>query len=95
MYSVFTIDIFQVFAAKCKNIPKTLTPYGNARTMNMNSLVLNNIQNSNYFKYQLYELHTYHQVIEEITRKVGSRVILKTLQNFFNVIRCIFVNFCY
>ena len=37
----------------------------------MNSLVLTNIQNSNYFKYQLYDLHTYHQVVEEITKKVG------------------------
>lgn len=44
--------------------------HGNEKTMNLNSLVLANIQASPYFKHHLYELKTYHQVIDEIYYKV-------------------------
>lgn len=44
--------------------------WGNERTMNMNPLILTNIQSSHYFKVNLYELKTYHEVIDEIYYKV-------------------------
>uniref|UniRef100_A0A146M9R8 Pre-mRNA-splicing factor 38 n=2 Tax=Lygus hesperus TaxID=30085 RepID=A0A146M9R8_LYGHE len=45
--------------------------WGNERTMNMNPLILTNIQSSHYFKVNLYELKTYHEVIDEIYYKVA------------------------
>lgn len=45
--------------------------WGNEKTMNMNHLILTNIQSSPYFKVNLYELKTYHEVIDEIYYKVG------------------------
>ena len=53
--------------------PKTgnnLPVWGNPRTMNLNHLVLTNIQNSSYFKVRLFELKTYHEVVDEIYYKV-------------------------
>ncbi|XP_067000560.1 pre-mRNA-splicing factor 38B isoform X2 [Anabrus simplex] len=44
--------------------------WGNERTMNLNPLILTNIQSSHYFKVNLYELKTYHEVIDEIYYKV-------------------------
>ncbi|XP_052789576.1 pre-mRNA-splicing factor 38B-like [Mya arenaria] len=49
----------------------TLAIWGNEKTMNLNSLILTNIQSSPYFKVQLYELKTYHEVIDEIYYKVS------------------------
>ncbi|XP_050443193.1 pre-mRNA-splicing factor 38B isoform X2 [Adelges cooleyi] len=48
----------------------TLPVWGNERTMNLNTLILTNIQSSHYFKVNLYELKTYHEVIDEIYYKV-------------------------
>lgn len=45
--------------------------WGNDRTMNLNPLILTNIQSSHYFKVNLYELKTYHEVIDEIYYKVA------------------------
>ncbi|KAK4883677.1 hypothetical protein RN001_006996 [Aquatica leii] len=44
--------------------------WGNERSMNLNPLILTNIQSSHYFKVNLYELKTYHEVIDEIYYKV-------------------------
>uniref|UniRef100_S4RRN6 Pre-mRNA-splicing factor 38B n=1 Tax=Petromyzon marinus TaxID=7757 RepID=S4RRN6_PETMA len=44
--------------------------WGNEKTMNMNPLILTNIQASPYFKVELYELKTYHEV-DEIYYKVS------------------------
>ena len=44
--------------------------HGNDKTMNLNSMVLTNIQASPYFKVQLFECKTYHEVIDEIYNKV-------------------------
>jgi len=53
--------------------PSNVLPiHGNEKTMNLNSLVLANIQASPYFKVQLYELKTYHQVIDEIYTRVSE-----------------------
>ncbi|KAI0228179.1 hypothetical protein LSAT2_021329 [Lamellibrachia satsuma] len=45
--------------------------HGNEKTMNLNTLLLTNIQSSPYFKVNLYELKTYHEVIDEIYYKVN------------------------
>ncbi len=50
-----------------------LAIHGNEKTMNMNHLILTNIQSSPYFKVNLYELKTYHEVIDEIYYKVGEK----------------------
>ena len=47
--------------------------HGNERTMNLNTMILTNIQSSPYFKVNLYELKTYHEVIDEIYYKVKLR----------------------
>merc|ERR1719158_2063474 len=44
--------------------------WGNQRTMNMNPLILTNVTNSPYFKVQLFNIKTYHEVIDEIYYKV-------------------------
>ncbi|XP_066294020.1 pre-mRNA-splicing factor 38B-like isoform X2 [Branchiostoma lanceolatum] len=44
--------------------------WGNDKTMNLNSLILTNIQSSPYFKNDLFQLKTYHEVIDEIYYKV-------------------------
>ncbi|GCC32002.1 pre-mRNA-splicing factor 38B isoform X1 [Chiloscyllium punctatum] len=44
--------------------------WGNEKTMNLNPLILTNILSSPYFKVQLYELKTYHEVVDEIYFKV-------------------------
>merc|ERR1711972_1169448 len=36
------------------------------KTMNLNTLILTNIQSSVYFKVNLYQLKSYHEVIDEI-----------------------------
>ncbi|XP_046648393.1 pre-mRNA-splicing factor 38B-like [Daphnia pulicaria] len=48
----------------------TLPIWGNERTMNLNPLILTNIQTSHYFKTNLSELKTYHEVVDEIYYKV-------------------------
>ena len=54
--------------------PSNVLPiHGNEKTMNLNSLILANIQASPYFKVQLYELKTYHQVIDEIYTRVSDK----------------------
>lgn len=49
-----------------------LTVWGNEKTMNLNTLILTNIQSSPYFKVNLFELKTYHEVIDEIYYKVNN-----------------------
>lgn len=44
--------------------------WGNEKTMNLNPMILTNILSSPYFKVQLYELKTYHEVVDEIYFKV-------------------------
>ncbi|KAG7177102.1 pre-mRNA-splicing factor 38B-like [Homarus americanus] len=46
--------------------PNGLPIWGNEKTMNLNPLILTNIQSSQYFKVNLYQLKTYHEVIDEI-----------------------------
>lgn len=53
--------------AKDSNV---LAVWGNKDSMNLNSLVLNNIRSSQYFKNALYEKKTYHEVVDEIYYQV-------------------------
>lgn len=55
-------------AAAGKN---ALTMWGNQQTMNINPLIHTNIVSSPYFKVNLFELKTYHEVIDEIYYKVA------------------------
>ncbi|XP_049846341.1 pre-mRNA-splicing factor 38B-like isoform X2 [Schistocerca gregaria] len=57
-------------AQKLEKKNNILPLWGNERTMNLNPLILTNIQSSHYFKVNLYELKTYHEVIDEIYYKV-------------------------
>lgn len=50
----------------------TLPIYGNKETMNLNSMLLTNIRASPYFKMDLFELKTFHEVVDEIYYKVRS-----------------------
>ncbi|CAL1538621.1 unnamed protein product [Lymnaea stagnalis] len=47
-----------------------LVTWGNDKTMNLNTLILTNIQSSPYFKVQLFELKTFHEVVDEIYYRV-------------------------
>ncbi|KAM6948467.1 pre-mRNA-splicing factor 38B isoform 1-T1 [Aplochiton taeniatus] len=63
--------------AVCKPAPgkhghgNTLPLWGNEKTMNLNPMILTNVLSSPYFKVQLYELKTYHEVVDEIYFKVN------------------------
>lgn len=50
-----------------KNI---LSVYGNEKTMNLNSLILTNIQQSNYFRNTLYSIKTFNELMDEIWENV-------------------------
>jgi len=57
----------QQLAQAAKN---NLELHGNRATMNLNTMILTNIQGSPYFKTQLVELKTFHEVVDEIYYKV-------------------------
>lgn len=48
-----------------------LSIWGNKESMNLNSLVLNNIMASQYFKNGLYEKKTFDEVVDEIYYQVN------------------------
>lgn len=58
----------QEHGGKKKN--NILPIYGNHDSMNLNPLILTNIQSSVYFKVTLFQLKTYHEVIDEIYYQV-------------------------
>lgn len=47
-----------------------LPVHGNEKTMNLNSLILTNIQQSNYFRNTLYSIKTFNELIDEIWENV-------------------------
>lgn len=55
-----------------KKVKNTLPLYGNKDSMNLNSMVLTNIVGSPYFKEDLYELKTFHEVVDEIYYRVSG-----------------------
>ena len=56
-------------SAKKSNV---LPHWGNERTMNLNNMVLTNVLQSPYFKNHLFQLKTYHEVVDEIYYKVRN-----------------------
>lgn len=75
LWNEFYISVLDAFPLKMapgttssKN--NVLPLWGNDKTMNLNNLILTNIQSSHYFKVNLFELKTYHEVIDEIYYKV-------------------------
>ncbi len=54
-----------------RKLKNTLPLYGNRESMNLNSMILTNIQGSPYFKEDLYQYKTFHEVVDEIFYKVG------------------------
>lgn len=73
-------EIFWLIAAYTMPPNNTLPIHGNEKTMNLNTMILTNIQASPYFKVQLYELKTYHQVIDEIYTRVNLLVFYSTIK---------------
>ena len=49
----------------------TLPIFGNKETMNINHMILSNILQSRYFKGDLFEMKTFHEVIDEIYYRVS------------------------
>lgn len=64
-------DTLAQFPIKKQN--NTLPLYGNKESMNMNSMILTNIVQSPYFKQDLYQLKTFHEVVDEIYYRVKPR----------------------
>lgn len=58
-----------------KRLKNTLPLYGNKESMNLNSMVLTNIVGSPYFKEELINYKTFHEVIDEVYYKVSSSLI--------------------
>lgn len=56
-----------------------LAVWGNKDSMNLNSLVLNNILSSQYFKNGLYEKKTFEEVVDEIYYQVRPATDLESL----------------
>ena len=62
-------DPMAQFPIKTQN--NTLPLYGNKESMNINSMILTNIVQSPYFKQDLYQLKTFHEVVDEIYYRVS------------------------
>lgn len=59
--------------------PKNTLPlYGNKESMNLNSMILTNVVGSPYFKEELFQYKTFHEVVDEIYYKV--RIIYHLLK---------------
>ena len=63
-----------------KKLKNTLPIYGNKESMNMNSMILTNIVGSPYFKEELINYKTFHEVIDEVYYKVSC--VLETVLCF-------------
>ena len=55
-----------------RKLKNTLPLYGNKDSMNLNSMILTNILGSPYFKEELINFKTFHEVIDEIYYKVSG-----------------------
>ncbi|XP_011406551.1 PREDICTED: pre-mRNA-splicing factor 38B-like [Amphimedon queenslandica] len=53
-----------------KKHSNTLPLFGNKETMNINNMIITNILQSRYFKIELYEKKTFHEVVDEIFYRV-------------------------
>lgn len=56
-----------------KKQSNTLPLFGNKETMNINNMIITNILQSRYFKIELYEKKTFHEVVDEIFYRVSQK----------------------
>jgi len=63
-------DQEEQYTSSRRKLGNNLAIWGNSKTMNLNHLVLTNVQNSPYYKVRLFQLKTYHEVVDEIYYKV-------------------------
>ena len=59
-----------------KKLKNTLPLYGNKESMNLNSMILTNVLGSPYFKEELINYKTFHEVVDEIYYKVSCSLLL-------------------
>lgn len=64
-------EAVQAMGVMEKKLKNTLPLYGNKESMNMNSMILTNIVGSPYFKEELINYKTFHEVIDEVYYKVS------------------------
>ena len=69
-------EAVQAMGVMEKKLKNTLPIYGNKESMNMNSMILTNIVGSPYFKEELINYKTFHEVIDEIYYKVSPFVLI-------------------
>lgn len=73
-----------------RRLKNTLPVYGNKGSMNINSMILTNIHGSPYFKEELINYKTFHEVVDEIFYKVGGGSDRSQIVNSF----CVFGLLC-
>ena len=64
-------EAVQAMGVMEKKLKNTLPLYGNKESRNMNSMILTNIVGSPYFKEELINYKTFHEVIDEVYYKVS------------------------
>ena len=79
-------EAVQVMGAMEKRLKNTLPLYGNKESMNMNSMILTNIVGSPYFKEELINYKTFHEVIDEVYYKVSPGKLSCIKYEYF--VRC-------
>ena len=68
-------EAVQAMGVMEKRLKNTLPLYGNKESMNMNSMILTNIVGSPYFKEELINYKTFHEVIDEVYYKVSPSLL--------------------
>lgn len=66
------MDVEESRTQSQKKQNNVLPLWGNEKTMNLNSMILTNVLSSPYFKNELFQLKTYHEVVDEIYYKVRT-----------------------
>lgn len=70
-----------------KRLKNTLPVYANKDSMNINSMILTNIIGSPYFKEELINYKTFHEVVDEIYYKVKNLDSHIRMLSFFALIQ--------
>ena len=88
-------EAVQAMGVMEKRLKNTLPLYGNKESMNMNSMILTNIVGSPYFKEELINYKTFHEVIDEVYYKVSpSHSNLTSGFQVLNLAVCVCVCVC-
>lgn len=78
---------FNFYFQKVTRKNNTLPLWGNKTSMNLNSLVLENIVNSPYYKTALTEMTTFNEVVNEIYYNVRFRFPKKSASNLLSTLK--------